>query len=351
MSTFYEKLKQLCRDIGAKVSPFVIRGLGMNKGAATAWKAGRKPTAANIKKILDFFEISEDYLTNNCLPVEAGLGSKAIDKWVLLNEKLQPVVDVYGNDIDDSIITRICAICESKHITPTQLYTNYNVTPELVRTALRGKKGQNQNSIDRLAKYLCVQPKYISGSEPLPIKISVEKARAFFLSFEREVDRIRKGTMPFVQSAGRGVLELRKICMEICNKIDDEIKHGTTSEILKTAVAIGKEIRPMAEKILPLLHDIATDSESTPKTITLEDAGDMINVYNSGKKEFSVRKDAPYAELTDKITELERKNKDLIDTVKNQSESIKNLSNRDDGGAVPDSLNDADTDQQSASAS
>ena len=58
---FYEKLKRLCFERGISVSKMAI-DLKISTTTVTGWKRGSKPQPAQVKKIVEYFDISTDEL-------------------------------------------------------------------------------------------------------------------------------------------------------------------------------------------------------------------------------------------------------------------------------------------------
>jgi hypothetical protein len=81
MATFYDKTVALCADMGVAISHFVEKELGLQRSTATSWKRGCKPNRATFLKIMAFFDVSEEYLTDNTIPIESGKGTAAAIKW------------------------------------------------------------------------------------------------------------------------------------------------------------------------------------------------------------------------------------------------------------------------------
>ena len=60
---FYDRFIELCARNNEKPSP-VAQKLGIHKTAVSNWKSRRTyPTAVNLKKIADYFNVSLEYLT------------------------------------------------------------------------------------------------------------------------------------------------------------------------------------------------------------------------------------------------------------------------------------------------
>jgi len=75
VSLFYEKVKQLCQDIGVSITTFAKKELGIEKGTTTGWKKGGKPQPATLLKIKERFGVDEDYLFDDSVPVQPGRGT------------------------------------------------------------------------------------------------------------------------------------------------------------------------------------------------------------------------------------------------------------------------------------
>jgi len=58
---FYEKLKKLCFERGISVSKMAV-DLKISTTTVTGWKRGAKPQPAQVKKIVEYFDISTDEL-------------------------------------------------------------------------------------------------------------------------------------------------------------------------------------------------------------------------------------------------------------------------------------------------
>lgn len=58
---FYDNLVKICNS--RNISPSAaIEAAGINKSAGTRWKSGKKPTAANIQKLADYFGVDRGEL-------------------------------------------------------------------------------------------------------------------------------------------------------------------------------------------------------------------------------------------------------------------------------------------------
>lgn len=58
---FYDNLVKICNARGISPSAAIAEA-GINKSAGTRWKNGKKPTAANLQKLVDYFGISKEEL-------------------------------------------------------------------------------------------------------------------------------------------------------------------------------------------------------------------------------------------------------------------------------------------------
>lgn len=59
---FYERFIKLCAEKGIKPSP-MLESIGIKKTAASNWKKRQTtPTACNLQKIADYFDVSVEYL-------------------------------------------------------------------------------------------------------------------------------------------------------------------------------------------------------------------------------------------------------------------------------------------------
>ena len=58
---FYDNLVKICNARGISPSAAIAEA-GINKSAGTRWKNGKKPTAANLQKLADYFGISKEEL-------------------------------------------------------------------------------------------------------------------------------------------------------------------------------------------------------------------------------------------------------------------------------------------------
>lgn len=62
---FFDNFVRLCNKVGKSPSAVAIE-LGFQKSAVTNWKKRKtNPTSANLAKIADYFNVSEDYLTGD----------------------------------------------------------------------------------------------------------------------------------------------------------------------------------------------------------------------------------------------------------------------------------------------
>ena len=59
--TFYERFKELSNKMGTTPTT-VVKALGIGTGSLSAWKNGSMPSAENIRRLSDFFNVSTDYL-------------------------------------------------------------------------------------------------------------------------------------------------------------------------------------------------------------------------------------------------------------------------------------------------
>ena len=58
---FYERFCALCKTVG-KTPSAVLEDIGLTRMNASLWKKGSMPSAANLQKLADFFEVPLDYL-------------------------------------------------------------------------------------------------------------------------------------------------------------------------------------------------------------------------------------------------------------------------------------------------
>ncbi len=58
---FYDRLLELCRENGKKITP-VIRELGLSTGGIARWRNGSSPDGDTLYKVAEYFDVSVDYL-------------------------------------------------------------------------------------------------------------------------------------------------------------------------------------------------------------------------------------------------------------------------------------------------
>lgn len=58
---FYDNFLKACNRVGKSPSAVVIEA-GISKPAVTRWRKGSSPTAANLQKLVDYFDISKEEL-------------------------------------------------------------------------------------------------------------------------------------------------------------------------------------------------------------------------------------------------------------------------------------------------
>ena len=61
MSVFYERINELCKESGEKLTP-LLQKLGMSAGNIARWKNGTVPYGDSLTKLADYFGVSTDYL-------------------------------------------------------------------------------------------------------------------------------------------------------------------------------------------------------------------------------------------------------------------------------------------------
>lgn len=68
---FYERFLALCNARGVKPTA-VADAIGLSRMNASRWKKGTMPSAANLQKLADYFEVPLDYLlgTNETITVD-----------------------------------------------------------------------------------------------------------------------------------------------------------------------------------------------------------------------------------------------------------------------------------------
>lgn len=68
---FYERFCALCKTAG-KTPSAVLEDIGLTRMNASLWKKGSMPSAANLQKLADYFEVPLDYLmgTNETITVD-----------------------------------------------------------------------------------------------------------------------------------------------------------------------------------------------------------------------------------------------------------------------------------------
>lgn len=59
---FYERLCELCKEIGMAPSTFIEKEIGMSKGNVSKWKEGKSPKSDTLQAIADYFDVTTDYL-------------------------------------------------------------------------------------------------------------------------------------------------------------------------------------------------------------------------------------------------------------------------------------------------
>lgn len=57
---FYEKVKDLCDQMGISVTEFAKR-IGVSQSNVTSWKSGASPRSKTLKQASDFFGVSTSY--------------------------------------------------------------------------------------------------------------------------------------------------------------------------------------------------------------------------------------------------------------------------------------------------
>jgi len=63
--TTYEKIQMLCRREGFAISNLgeKVPGVKITRGAVSGWKKGAVPSAAVIKAVSEYFDVTPEYLT------------------------------------------------------------------------------------------------------------------------------------------------------------------------------------------------------------------------------------------------------------------------------------------------
>lgn len=99
---FYERFLALCNARGVKPTA-VADAIGLSRMNASRWKKGTMPSAANLQKLADYFEVPLDYLmgTNETITVDVRppwevqetISDAEIEKDLILLKKLLEEVD------------------------------------------------------------------------------------------------------------------------------------------------------------------------------------------------------------------------------------------------------------------
>ena len=78
MSVFYERINELCKESGEKLTP-LLQKLGMSAGNIARWKNGTVPYGDSLTKLADYFGVSTDYLLGKTEKRQAPEGLTAKD--------------------------------------------------------------------------------------------------------------------------------------------------------------------------------------------------------------------------------------------------------------------------------
>ncbi len=99
---FYERFLTLCKNRGVKPTA-VADAIGLSRTNASFWKKGSIPSATNLQKLADYFEVPLDYLmgTHETLTVDVRdpeeiqelISDAEIEKDKIMLEKLLKEID------------------------------------------------------------------------------------------------------------------------------------------------------------------------------------------------------------------------------------------------------------------
>lgn len=80
MTVFYERITELCKETGDKLTP-LLQKLGMPAGNIARWKSETVPYGETLTKLADYFNVSTDYLLGKTEKRQApeGLTAKDLD--------------------------------------------------------------------------------------------------------------------------------------------------------------------------------------------------------------------------------------------------------------------------------
>lgn len=77
---FYDKLNELCKEHGVKMTNVVIE-LGMSQGNLSRWKNGVEPRDSIVQKFADYFSVPKAYFFQDDALNERSISK---DEWTLI---------------------------------------------------------------------------------------------------------------------------------------------------------------------------------------------------------------------------------------------------------------------------
>lgn len=96
---FYEKFRALCK-VRNEAPSYVLERIGLTRMNASLWKKGGMPSAENIQKLANYFDVPVDYLLNTNAAMSANssnmhriISDAEIAKNQILLEKLVKELD------------------------------------------------------------------------------------------------------------------------------------------------------------------------------------------------------------------------------------------------------------------
>ena len=121
---FYERLQDLCKERGEKLTTVVVEILGMSRGNLSRWKNGGIPKGDTLSTLAEYFGVSTDYLLGNesrkekCQTIldNPELTLSADEKWFIL--KLREL-DKEGRTIVESALVEETRRMDRKKATTT----------------------------------------------------------------------------------------------------------------------------------------------------------------------------------------------------------------------------------------
>ena len=109
---FYDNFLKACNLIG-KAPTTVLSEIGISKSANTRWRAGEKPTSANVLKLADYFGVTPAELLGDASPSVPDFGTISLEDQQLLEAYHQALPDL------QAAVRRVLNLPERETLAPS----------------------------------------------------------------------------------------------------------------------------------------------------------------------------------------------------------------------------------------